>query len=155
MTRAFIALGSNLGDRWAYLREAVAGLPDVVATSPVFETEPVGGPDGQGAYLNMVVQLETDLAPEALLDACHAVEREAGRERIVHWGPRTLDADVVWIDGFVSDPVEVELVVPHPRFRERPFVLAPLATLASDIVPPGWESAFDHLGVWVVGDLAS
>jgi 2-amino-4-hydroxy-6-hydroxymethyldihydropteridine diphosphokinase len=153
MTRAFIALGSNLGDRWDFLRSAVAGLPDVVARSPVFETEPVGGPDGQGAYLNMVVQLETERTPLALLEACRAVERAAGRERIVHWGPRTLDADVVWIDGYTSGPGDTELIVPHPRFRERAFVLAPLATLAPDIVAPGWEHAFDHLGVWVVGDL--
>ncbi len=155
MTRAFIALGSNLGDRWALLRDAVAALPDVVARSAVFETEPVGGPDGQGAYLNMVVQLDTERTPLALLEVCRAVEQAAGRERIVHWGPRTLDADVVWIDDYTSLPGETELIVPHPRFRERAFVLAPLAMLAPDIVPPGWEAGFEHLGVWVAGELDS
>jgi 2-amino-4-hydroxy-6-hydroxymethyldihydropteridine diphosphokinase len=153
MTRAFLALGSNLGDRVGHLRDAVAAIPDLVAESPVFETEPVGGPDDQGTYLNMVVQLETDMTPRQLLALCRRLETAAGRERIVHWGPRTLDADIIWMDGVqVQDN---DLRVPHPRFRERPFVLAPLATLAPDLVPPGWEQAFDKLGVWEIGPLAT
>ena len=151
MVRAFVALGSNLGDRWAYLRAGVAGLPDVVAMSPVYETEPVGGPDDQGPYLNMVVQLATDLTPHQLLAACRAVEEAAGRVRTIHWGPRTLDADVVWIDGVELG--EPDLVVPHPRFRERPFVLAPLSDLAPDITGADWAAGFENLGVWVVGPL--
>jgi 2-amino-4-hydroxy-6-hydroxymethyldihydropteridine diphosphokinase len=151
MTRAFLALGSNLGDRVAHLRAAVDALPDVVALSPVFETEPVGGPEGQGPFLNMVVQLDTELAPRDLLAWCRRLEDAAGRTRTVHWGPRTLDVDIVWVDGVTVD--EPDLRVPHPWFRERPFVLAPLATLAPDLVPTGWEAAFDHLGVWPVGHL--
>ena len=151
MTRAFLALGSNLGDRVAYLRGAVAAMPDLVAQSPVYETDPVGGPDGQGPYLNMVVELDTARSPHELLGVARALEAAAGRERVVRWGPRTLDVDVVWVDGAtVDDP---ELKVPHPRLRERPFVLAPLADLAPDVVAPGWEATFEHLGVWVIGDL--
>lgn len=151
MTRAFLALGSNLGDRVAFLRAAVAAMPDVVACSRVYETDPVGGPDGQGAYLNMVVQLETERSPRQLLEVARGLEAAAGRERLVRWGPRTLDVDVVWIDGV--ELADADLVVPHPRLHERPFVLAPLSDLAPDIVGSGWESAFDHLGVWALGPL--
>jgi 2-amino-4-hydroxy-6-hydroxymethyldihydropteridine diphosphokinase len=143
MTRALLALGSNLGDRLGYLRTAIASLPDLVACSHVYETDPVGGPDGQGPYLNMVVRLETDLAPRPLLEKCQRLEREAGRERTVHWGPRTLDVDIIWIDGVTLD--EPDLVVPHPRMGERPFVLAPLADVAPDLVAPD----FDRHGVRV------
>jgi 2-amino-4-hydroxy-6-hydroxymethyldihydropteridine diphosphokinase len=151
MTRAFLALGSNLGDRDAELRRAVGSMTEVVAASAVYETDPVGGPEGQGPYLNMVVQLETKRSPQQLLETCRSLEAVAGRVRDVHWGPRTLDVDVIWIDGVtVTDD---DLQVPHPRFRERPFVLAPLAELAPDIVPAGWEEDFDHLGVYRLGPL--
>jgi len=137
--RAFLSLGSNLGDRSAHLRRAVDELragsdPSVTAVSPVYETEPVGGPDDQGAFLNLVVELAVALPvdPYRLLRLCQHLEAAAGRVRTVHWGPRTLDADVIWIDGVtVDDP---ELTVPHPRWRERRFVLAPLADLAPDLV---------------------
>lgn len=151
MTRAFVALGSNLGDRVAYLRAAVAGLPDVTALSPVYETEPVGGPDEQGPYLNMVVQLDTERSPRELLELARSLEAAAGRERSTHWGPRTLDVDVLWVDGVTVD--DDDLKVPHPRLGERPFVLAPLSHLAPDLAPPGWEEGFDHLGVWEAGPL--
>lgn len=151
MTRALLALGSNLGDRAATLRRAVAGLPDVTACSPVFETEPVGGPDGQGPFLNMVVALDTDLTARDLLGWCQRLEAAAGRVRRERWGPRTLDVDILWIDGTTVD--EPDLCVPHPRMWERPFVLAPLATVAPDLVPDGWERRFDRLGVWALGAL--
>ena len=132
MTRAFLGLGSNLGDRVACLRAAVASAPDVVAVSPVYETDPVGGPDDQGAYLNLVVELDTRLDARGLLAECRRLEAAAGRVREVRWGPRTLDVDVLWVDGeTVTDP---DLEVPHPRMRERRFVLAPLADLAPDLV---------------------
>jgi 2-amino-4-hydroxy-6-hydroxymethyldihydropteridine diphosphokinase len=150
LTRAFLALGSNLGDRAAYLRGAVAALPDVVACSPVYETEPVGGPDDQGPYLNMVVQLDTDLDAFELLGRCMKVERDFGRERLEHWGPRTLDVDIIWIDGVELD--EPGLHVPHPRFHERAFVLAPLSTLAPDLTED-WSARFPNPGVWPVGAL--
>jgi 2-amino-4-hydroxy-6-hydroxymethyldihydropteridine diphosphokinase len=134
--RAFIGLGSNLGDRRALLRAAVAGLKaagDVVGVSPLYETEPVGGPEGQGPYLNVVVELSTGDTPRQLLERCRALEAVAGRVRTVHWGPRTLDADVLWVQGCKVD--EPDLTVPHPRLWERRFVVQPLADLAPDLVP--------------------
>ena len=129
--RALLALGSNLGDRWANLCDAVAGLPDVVAVSEVYETAPVGGPD-QGPYLNCVVRLETELDARALLGAAREREQAAARRRGVRWGPRTLDVDVLWVDGqTVHEP---DLEVPHPRMFERAFVLVPLRDVAPDLV---------------------
>lgn len=137
MTRAFLGLGSNLGDRRAHLRSAIATLPDVAAVSDVYETEPVGGPD-QGRYLNLVVELDTELDARELLERCRAAEAAAERMRAERWGPRTLDVDVLWVDGeTVADP---DLVVPHPRMWERRFVLAPLAELAPDLLPDDWEA---------------
>ncbi len=153
MTRALLALGSNLGDRLGYLRAAISSLPDLVACSPVYQTDPVGGPEGQGPYLNMVVRLETDLAPHPLLELCRRLEREAGRERRERWGPRTLDVDIIWIDGVTLDVPD--LVVPHPRMEERPFVLAPLADVAPDLVAPDWADSFDELGIRCLGDVWS
>ncbi len=133
MTRAFLGLGSNLGDRAGLLRGAVDDLADVVAASPVYETDPVGGPE-QGAFLNIVVELDTVLDGRGLLAECRRLEQAAERVRVERWGPRTLDVDVLWIDGeIVDDP---DLQVPHPRMWERRFVLAPLADLAPDLVPP-------------------
>ena len=103
--RAFLGLGSNLGDRWAHLRQAVASMPDVVAVSPVYETSPVGGPPGQGPYLNCVVELDTELGPRELLELAHGLESAAQRERGERWGPRTLDVDVLLVgDLAVDDP---------------------------------------------------
>lgn len=133
--RAFIGLGSNLGDRRAYLRAAVDQLQtagDVAAVSPLYETDPVGGPSGQQEYLNLVVELHTADSPRALLERCQALESAADRERAERWGPRTLDADVLWVEGEVID--EPDLTVPHPRMWERRFVLAPLVDLAPDLV---------------------
>jgi 2-amino-4-hydroxy-6-hydroxymethyldihydropteridine diphosphokinase len=133
--RAFIGLGSNLGDRRALLRQAVEGLAaagDVTGVSPLYETEPVGGPEGQGAFLNLVVELSTSDSPRRLLERCRALEGAAGRVRTVRWGPRTLDADVLWVEGWQVD--EEDLTVPHPRLWERRFVVRPLADLAPDLV---------------------
>jgi 2-amino-4-hydroxy-6-hydroxymethyldihydropteridine diphosphokinase len=123
-----------MGDRRRYLREGVAALPDVVATSPVYETDPVGGPAGQDAYLNLVVELDTELSPRALLEAAQAAEAAAHRVRRERWGPRTLDVDVLLVGDLVVD--EDDLVVPHPRLWERAFVLVPLADLAPELVDP-------------------
>lgn len=131
--RVFLSLGSNLGDRRRHLAEAIGSLGSmVVAVSSVYETEPVGGPE-QGRFLNVVVELDTDLAPRDLLAVCHRLESAAGRVRTERWGPRTLDVDVVWIDGVTVD--EPDLEVPHPRMWDRRFVLAPLAELAPELVP--------------------
>lgn len=132
MTRAFLAIGSNLGDRAAHLREAVRGMPDVVAVSATYETDPVGGPE-QGPFLNAVVELDTELTSRELLELCHRLESAAGRVRTERWGPRTLDVDVLLVGDEVVD--EPDLQVPHPRLWERAFVLVPLADLAPDLVP--------------------
>ncbi len=129
--RAFLSLGSNLGDRRALLRDAIDSLPDVVAVSPVYETAPVGGPE-QDNFLNLVVQLDTELTPTQLLGVCHRIESSAERVRDVRWGPRTLDIDIIWMDGVQMD--EERLTIPHPRWKERRFVLAPLRDLAPDLV---------------------
>ncbi|MCU1460010.1 MAG: sulD [Acidimicrobiales bacterium] len=141
MARAFLGLGSNLGDRRRHLATAVAALPDVVAVSPVYETDPVGGPEGQGPYLNIVVELATDLTPRELLDVARRLEAAAGRVRAERWGPRTLDVDVLWVDGVTVD--EPDLTVPHPRMWARRFVVAPLGDLAPDLLPEGWESGVE------------
>lgn len=137
MTRVLLGLGSNLGDRHAHLRDAVAALSGVTAVSDVYETDPVGGPR-QGAFLNLVVALDTDLEPRELLGLCQRLEAAAERRRDVRWGPRTLDVDILWIDGVTVD--EPDLQVPHPRMFERRFVLAPLSEVAPDLLPEGWEA---------------
>jgi len=135
MTRAFLGLGSNLGDRMGYLEGAVAAIDDCVAVSGVYETDPVGGPE-QGPYLNVVVELDTSRSARSLLGLCGALEASADRVREVRWGPRTLDVDVLWVDGETVD--EPDLAVPHPRMRERAFVMVPLGELAPDLVA-GWS----------------
>ena len=136
MTRALLGLGSNVGDRLAHLRSAVASLSGVIGVSDVYETDPVGGPE-QGRFLNIVVAIETDLDARALLGVCHRIESAAGRVRDVRWGPRTLDVDILWMDGVTID--EDDLQIPHPRMWERRFVLRPLADVAPDVLPAGWE----------------
>lgn len=133
MTRAFLGLGSNLGDREALLASALDRLVAVglTAVSPRYETEPVGGPE-QGPFLNCVAELDTDLSARQLLAVCARLEAAAERVRVERWGPRTLDVDVLWVDGVTVD--EPGLVVPHPRLFERRFVLAPLRDLAPDLV---------------------
>ena len=137
---SYIALGSNLGDRLEHLRigaqllEAHNGIR-IACKSRIFETEPVGGPDHQGAYLNAVVRLESRYSARALLNILLETELQRGRVRSERWGPRTLDLDLL-IHGFeVID--EPGLIVPHPRLHERAFVLEPLADLAPDLEIPG------------------
>jgi 2-amino-4-hydroxy-6-hydroxymethyldihydropteridine diphosphokinase len=134
--RAFIGLGSNLGDRRAALRQGLTQLEaggDVVAVSPLYETAPVGGPEDQGAFLNVVIELITGDTPHELLRRCQSLEETAHRVRTVRFGPRTLDADVLLVDDLTVD--EPDLTVPHPRMWERRFVLQPLSDLAPDLVP--------------------
>jgi 2-amino-4-hydroxy-6-hydroxymethyldihydropteridine diphosphokinase len=158
MARAVLSLGSNMGDRLARLQGALESLAvngiRVVEISSVYQTAPVGGPE-QDDFLNAVVIVETDLAPHDLLAACQAVEAEHDRVRDVRWGPRTLDVDIVDIEGIVlDDPV---LTLPHPRAFERAFVCIPwldadpLATL-----PEGPVAALDldRTGVRRRDDLA-
>lgn len=136
MTRAFLGLGSNMGERETFLRDAVAAMPDVAEVSGLYETDPVGGPE-QAPFLNIVVRLETQLSARELLEVCRTLEKAAERVRVVRWGPRTLDVDVLWVDDeTVLDPPD--LIVPHPRMRDRAFVMVPLAELAPDLVG-GWS----------------
>lgn len=131
--RVFISLGSNLGDRMAYLQTAVNGLPGVVTISPLYETEPVGGPDDQPEFLNCVVELRTSLGPIELLTLTQQLENEAQRVRTIENGPRTLDIDILLYDGAVIN--EPALQIPHPRMWERRFVVQPLNDIAPDLVP--------------------
>lgn len=148
--RAFLGLGSNLGDRLGYLRAAVANMPDLIAVSPLYESAPVGGPE-QGAYLNIVVELDTRRLPHELLETCRRLERDAGRERVVRWGPRTLDVDVLWIDGVRVNTAD--LVVPHPRMHERNFVMDPLLDLDPAFVHHRYDRSKAYGEVTNIGTL--
>ena len=134
MRRAYLGIGSNLGDRRAHLQGAVDELGAVeglrvVAVSPVYETVPVGGPP-QPDFLNAVVAVDTELTARALLELAHRIEAAAERVRAVRWGPRTLDVDVLLVgDERIAEP---DLEVPHPRMTERAFVVVPLADLAPE-----------------------
>lgn len=151
MGRAYVGLGSNLGDRGATLVRAVDLLGatpgiEIVATSSFLETDPVGYLD-QPVFLNAAVAIETSLAPGAVLAALLDVERELGRTRDgPRYGPRTVDLDLLLMDGITVD--EPGLTVPHPRLHERAFALAPLAELDPSIVVPGHGPVgqlLDHL----------
>ena len=134
-----LALGSNLGHRLDILQgavDAIAGIPGVwvAAVSPVYETAPVGGPE-QPDYLNAVLLARTTLTPRDLLAELHAVEAAFDRVRLVRWGPRTLDIDIITYEGELSgDP---ELTLPHPRAHERAFVLAPWHDMDPAAILPG------------------
>jgi 2-amino-4-hydroxy-6-hydroxymethyldihydropteridine diphosphokinase len=148
--RAFVGVGSNLGDRRAHLRAAVAALPDVVAVSPVYETDPVGGP-AQGPYLNCVVELATERSPHELLTVAHQIESAAGRVRAERWGPRPIDVDILVVGELEVDTPD--LTVPHPRLWVRAFVLVPLRDLAPDLVAPETLARVDLAGVVPAGRL--
>ena len=151
--RAIVALGSNLGDRVGFLKLAVEELGScIIAQSQVFETAPIGGPDDQGAYLNMAVAVETSLDPFAMLRRCQRIESLALRQRIVHWGPRTLDVDLLFFDDItIGSP---ELTIPHPRYAERRFVLAPLAEVAPELCPVDWDATLPPDQISPLGPLA-
>jgi len=139
MATVYLGLGSNLGDRRANIAAALAALAAhpairVEAASTLIETAPVGGPPGQGPFLNGAARLRTDLAPAALLAELKAVERAGGRRDGPRWGPRPIDLDILLYGGDVLDTPD--LVIPHPRLGERRFVLAPLAEIAPDAVDP-------------------
>jgi len=158
--RAALGLGSNIGDRRTNVNNAVATIRDfpgvtVVAVSPFVETDPVGGP-AQPDYLNVVVVIDTDLDPHALLELAHRCETLARRLREERWGPRTLDVDVLAYDDLVSeDPV---LTLPHPRATQRAFVMVPWAAVDPDFSVSGrtvteWASTLDSSGVRTVAEV--
>src|SRR5579871_718933 len=139
MTTAYIALGSNLGDRSVYLERALVALRqtegvEVTRVSPVYETQPVGGPPGQGAYLNAVAELRTAREAHDILNVLLAIEQGLGRVRHERDGPRTIDLDLLLYDDLAC--ADDRLTVPHPRLHERLFVLQPLAQLAPGVLHP-------------------
>ncbi len=142
-TRCLIALGSNLdsdlGDRLDNLRAGVAGIDaaegiEVVTVSPLYETAPVGGPEHQGPYLNAALAADTTLDAADVLALLHRIEADRERRRIVHWGPRTLDLDLL-VHGTVVSGIDT-LELPHPRMHERRFVMVPVCDIAPDLVHP-------------------
>lgn len=155
MATAYIALGANLGDPVATLEAAFAaleGLPEsrLLARSALYRTAPIGLAD-QPEFINAAAQLETSLAPEALLDALLAIEQDFGRVRLLRNGPRTLDLDILLYDAQIIETPRLSL--PHPRLHLRAFVLYPLADLASDLSLPGrgtlaaWLPAVANQGI--------
>jgi 2-amino-4-hydroxy-6-hydroxymethyldihydropteridine diphosphokinase len=157
MTTAYIGLGANLGDAPATLRAAATALARagrVTGASRLYETEPVGLRE-QPRFTNAVCVLETELPAPALLDELHAIENEFGRAREVRFGPRTLDLDIIAFDEERRD--DERLTLPHPRAREREFVLRPLADVAPGLELDGrpvreWLSALEPQGVQPTGE---
>ena len=121
------------------LRESGATFDDLNAISFIYETDPVGGPE-QDSYLNIVIELDTNLGARELLNLAQMLEQRANRKREIRWGPRTLDVDVLWVEGEEVD--EPDLTVPHPRMRERAFVMIPLGELEPTFLH-GWEDPND------------
>lgn len=145
MPSVYLSLGSNLGDRAAYLRQALSDLKKlgaIIRTSSIYETEPVGLKD-QPWFLNLVVSLETKLAPQSLLNQTQAIERSLGRARTVPNGPRTIDIDILFYDDIILSPPS--LTIPHSRLHERRFVLAPLAELAAGLLHPRLQKSIQTL----------
>ncbi|MEG9298850.1 2-amino-4-hydroxy-6-hydroxymethyldihydropteridine diphosphokinase [Mangrovibacillus sp. Mu-81] len=141
---AYISLGSNMGEREAYLEKAINilhnhGKINVLKISSIYETEPVGFTE-QGKFLNMVIEVRTDLSPEILLQQCLQVEIDLGRKREFKWGPRIIDLDILLYD---HENIESEnLLIPHPRMQERAFVLIPLLELEPSLGHPVLRTPF-------------
>lgn len=147
--QAVIAIGSNLGDRLNRLQGAVAALEDtpevqVVSVSSVYETQPVGAPDGSEPFLNAVVLIDTTLTVHTLLDRAHAIEDAFGRERSVPGAPRTLDVDLIVVGDRIAD--DETLTLPHPRAHERGFVLVPWIEIDPEGEIPGKGFVADLVG---------
>lgn len=147
MSVAYISLGSNMGDKVDSLKQAVALLNaheeiKVTAVSSVYDTDPVGYED-QDLFMNIAVAVETTLSPVQLLDFCQSIEEELKRVRIIRWGPRTMDLDIVLFDDQVMDTER--LIIPHPRMHERGFVLVPLAEITMDLVHPVLNKSIEAL----------
>lgn len=145
---AFIALGSNIGNRYDYLMKSIQHLTDypeinLVNYSSVYETDPVGY-EAQDLFLNMVIEVVTDWSAAKLLDICLKIELGLGRKRVVHWGPRTIDLDILLYNQ--ENIVTEKLIVPHPRMLERTFVMIPLLEMRPDIIIPDMEK---QLAAWI------
>ena len=154
MNTAYLGLGSNLGNRMAFLRSGRDTLVDqsgivLIRAAGVYETEAVGGPPENPLFLNTVLQIETSLEPQQLLATCMAVEDEFGRSRPVRWSPRTLDIDILFYADLVI--CEENLTIPHPRLQGRAFVLAPLREIAPDLRHPLLEQTISVLAAGCAG----
>ncbi|OIN65598.1 2-amino-4-hydroxy-6-hydroxymethyldihydropteridine diphosphokinase [Exiguobacterium sp. KRL4] len=149
MNRAYIALGSNIGDKAGHLQAAIAAMrllptTKTVRPSSIYETAPVGYVD-QDLFYNMVVELETTLSAEMLLEELQRIEQQEGRKRLFKNGPRTLDLDIVLYN---EETIQSEgLTVPHPRMQDRAFVLAPLRELNASHIVPGVDQTVGQLYV--------
>ncbi len=146
-SKAYLSLGSNIGDRVGYLKEAVALLeenPEITVTgkSAFYTTAPIGYLD-QEDFVNITIEIVTTLTPETLLLACQSIEQTLKRVRRIHWGPRTIDVDLLWYDQFQSN--SDLLTVPHPRMCERAFVMIPLCELNPCLVVFG-KTVLDWCG---------
>ncbi len=147
-SRAFLGFGGNLGkplNNFRYARQQLAEHPriEIVSSSPLYQTPPVGGPAGQPDYLNAVIEILTGLSPLDLLQLCRQIEDGGGRVRGQHWGPRTLDIDLLLFDNLVMDvPL---LILPHPRLQQRHFVLLPLNDLAPQLNHPVLNKTIGNL----------
>lgn len=147
MARAFLGLGSNLGDRQRLIEEALHLLNHrvgrLLVTSSYYETQPAGGPPGQPLFLNAVALVETTLPPRALLKSCQLIENQLGRVRTVRWEPRTIDIDILLYDDLLLKTDDLE--IPHPRLAVRRFVLEPLAEIAPWAVHPHFRKSVGDL----------
>lgn len=145
--RAFLSLGSNLGKREDSLYNAIKQLEDngnitVVNYSSIYETDPVGYTE-QNSFLNMVIEIATDYQPTVLLESCLEIEKRMGRTRIIRWGPRNIDIDILL---FNDQRIETEkLQIPHPRMGDRAFVLVPLQEIDSEIIIPGINQTINDM----------
>lgn len=145
MTISYLSLGSNIEDRIGYLAFAISQLRQipgfkVKAVSPVYQTDPVGGPD-QDPFLNAVVKIECGVTAEKVLEHCARIEKLANRTREVRWGPRTLDIDLIMVGNQVLE--SEKLTIPHPRAHERAFVLIPLRDIEKHLELPGYGKILD------------
>ncbi|MBL7566113.1 2-amino-4-hydroxy-6-hydroxymethyldihydropteridine diphosphokinase [Staphylococcus saccharolyticus] len=147
MVKAYLGLGSNIGEREIQLQEAIKILDsfkgvEVTQISDIYETEPVGYTE-QPLFLNLCVEIETNLNPQDLLARCLDVEQQLHRVRVISWGPRTLDVDILLYDDLIIE--EENLSIPHPRMTERAFVLTPLNDIAPNRVEPRSHQTIQNL----------
>lgn len=146
VNRAFLSIGSNIGKRERYLYEAIQAIEKhsikISNFSSIFETDPVGFTE-QDLFLNMVIEIETVKNPHELLEICLDIEQQLDRKRIIHWGPRTIDLDIILFNEEIIHTKD--LIIPHPRMHERAFVLVPLAEINGEIVIPNINRTVDNL----------